>query len=181
MQRKKVVNPELKERLNDFEIPINDGVNYLIGLYFDHVASVFPVKLRKQVASTKIFSYKNKTIEWKVPLFVDVDMNNSSWINDEYRALFKDINKERAGPKRAVEERMLLFMANNLSYTKEDILDATRLYVQSLSSPEYIKSAHYFIYKGTGKSKTSMLEMWLERLEDVSVSTQKGNDNSIKE
>jgi len=173
------INPEIEERLEDFEIPVKDGVNYLLGVYFDSIASTFPVKLKKQVGITKIFTGSQKNLEWKIPLFISEEDEDRNWILDEYRQMFKDIRKDRAGPKKSVEKRMLLFMSNNPTVTGEDILLATKNYLQSLSDSKYLTSAHYFISKGSGTNKVSLLEQWLE--ETIEEESYYDEDNKTEE
>ena len=157
------INPEIEERLEDFEIPVKDGVNYLLGVYFNSIASTYPLKLKKQVGITKIFTGSQKKLEWKIPLFISGEDEESNWVLNEYRQLFKDIRPDRAGPKRSVEKRMHLFRSSNPMLTSEDILLATKNYLQNLSDPKYLTSAHYFISKGSGTNKVSLLEQWLEK------------------
>lgn len=77
------------------------------------------------------------------PVSTDVD----SWI-DDYRMLFKNTKTGAMGDRMGVLDRMKRFTASNPSYTKEDILKATSMYVQSQAPTyRYLQRADYFIGK----------------------------------
>ena len=162
-----IINPKIKDRLEEFEIPVNDGVNYLLGVYFDSIASTYSLKLKKQIGITKIFTGSSKELEWNIPLLVEeTRIEGRSWILDEYREAFKDVRPDRAGPSKDVRNRMLKFMYKHPTISGEEIMTATHAYLQSLSDPTYVTSAHYFIVKGTGSNRVSLLEQWLEKVQE---------------
>jgi hypothetical protein len=59
--------------------------------------------------------------------------------------------------------RMKLFFSENPHVRKEDVLEATTLYLRNVES-QYVKTAERFIYDGQGNYKMSMLSQWVDRV-----------------
>jgi len=154
------INPEIKEILREFNIPVNDGIAYLLSVYYDVKPSYTPIILVQKIQITRIIvlDEKTKTIEWKTPLFEN-QVTAFSWVKDEYCALFQAIGK--APYASASTSRMKKFFANNPSVRKDDIIGATKMYIRSTDA-YYARLPHYFISKGSGADRISDLELWLE-------------------
>lgn len=159
------INPEIKERIQEVGIPVKDGVAYLLGVYFDTVPSTTSSVLVKQMGVTKILGLdENKQLIWNIPLFSDTSPDAKwLWVINEYREMFKRVNSQRSGPKKSCIARMKKFFKENPDVRKEEVLMATKGYIKSLTDSQYITSAHYFIYKGTGANSVSGLEDWIEK------------------
>ena len=69
------------------------------------------------------------------------------------------------GSPGACKEKMLRWMGENPNYTKEDILKAAKIYINSLNNYQYLQAAHYFIYKKDGKEEDSRLSAFIEEKE----------------
>ena len=58
---------------------------------------------------------------------------------------------------------MKAFFIDNPEIRKEDVIGATKMYIQNLDNPKYLITSHYFITKGLGKDRVSQLEEWVEK------------------
>jgi|688.fasta_scaffold66510_8 hypothetical protein len=105
---------------------------------------------------------------------IEVDL---SWI-DEYRNMFKEKNPVKVGTKLNVVNKMKIFL-QKFNYTKEDVLGATKLYLDNL--PGYgdreMSSADYFISFQSSSADTftgqkevrHLLLKWIEIYKDGSM------------
>jgi len=84
---------------------------------------------------------------------------------EEYRKLWKGLKPGSMGSENACKEKMIRWMGENPNYTKEDILKAARIYINSLNNYQYLQAAHYFIYKKDGKEEDSRLSAFIEEKE----------------
>ena len=84
---------------------------------------------------------------------------------EEYRKLWKGLKLGSMGSPMACKEKMLRWMGENPNYTKEDILKAAKIYINSLNNYQYLQAAHYFIYKKDGKEEDSRLSAFIEEKE----------------
>lgn len=157
------VNSEIKEKLKAKSIPINDGLAYLVCLYYNIDPSYIPSELKRKVLASGIISkdYSSDTIEWRINLFQETE-NGFEWIS-EWMNLFKAVNPERRGIRADVLKRMKKFFANNPSVRKDDIFKATEMYLESVENPKYCKKSHKFIYEIDG---SSMLLDYIESIEE---------------
>ena len=64
---------------------------------------------------------------------------------EEYRNLWKGLKVGSMGSPMACKEKMLRWMGENPNYSKEDILKAAKIYINSLNNYQYLQAAHYFI------------------------------------
>lgn len=175
---KSQINPEIIKVLSDFNIPIDDGLLVLISLQLNLHCSFIPPVLMQKIRVTNIFSILGssasdlKTV-WNIPFFInneEIKVKESLQENDfisTFMSLFSERNKTRRGVRAEVVVRMSTFM---LEYPceKEEILEATRKYLSTVTDATYVKKSHKFIYDGQGKWKTSELKNWIEvlRLDD---------------
>ena len=84
---------------------------------------------------------------------------------EEYRSLWKGLKVGSMGSPMACKEKMLRWMGENPNYSKEDIIKAARIYINSLNNYQYLQAAHYFIYKKDGKEEDSRLSAFVEEKE----------------
>lgn len=154
----------------------NKGVNgdraklYLLGLYFKLDVSDIPETVRTQVNALGIVEVEYRdnssvyyTTKWKVPLFNEEKNEAFAWV-EGFRQAFSRINPDRKGTKSAVTSRMKKFFAEHPEVRMEDVKAATEAYLTTVNDPQYLKSAHKFIYEGTGFARVSMLEQYLEKV-----------------
>lgn len=84
---------------------------------------------------------------------------------EEYRNLWKGLKPGSMGSPIACREKMERWMKENPNYSKEDILKAAKIYINSLNNYQYLQAAHYFIYKKDGKEEDSRLSAFIEEKE----------------
>lgn len=170
------VNSEIRDILSRNLIPIQDGISYLLCLYYGTVPSFIPQELERRVLATNIVTkdYKSDDLKWNVGLFEEQE-TGFEWIG-EWMDLFKAINPERRGTKADVLRRMKRFFVNNPSIRKEEVFEATNNYLSSVSDPIYCKKSHKFIYEIDG---TSMLLDFVQNIETKKNNKISENDEFI--
>ena len=106
--------------------------------------------------------YKEKKIIKKSNRVINEGFNE---FIEEYRNLWKGLKVGSMGSPMACKDKMLRWMGENPNYSKEDILKAARIYINSLNNYQYLQAAHYFIYKKDGKEEDSRLSAFVEERE----------------
>ena len=81
------------------------------------------------------------------------------WVYD-YMELFSKRNDRRTGDYNEVKGRMKEFMENNKDVSKEDVMEATKLYL-SERNYKYVSASFYFIYD---KKKESKLRKYISKI-----------------
>lgn len=164
------INSEILQSLRAYKINTQEAQLYLLGVYFGLETGYISEKTRKQVNALGIVNreYRDNSstphrITWKVPLFNEEKSETFAW-TEGFREAFGRVNPERKGTKSAVSSRMKKFFAEHPEVRMEDVKAATEDYLATVSDPQYLKSAHKFIYDGAGVSRVSMLEQYLEKI-----------------
>jgi hypothetical protein len=172
------INAQIYSILESCNINTDDGLAYLIGVYYGLRPSYIPIELLRRMNLTGILGISpDKEIQWNFPLFETVAQEKWDWVK-EWNNEFGQKNKARQGSSTAVISRMKAFFADNPDVRKEDVIGATQMYFSTVSSPEYLTSSHYFIYKGVGKDRVSALELWVDRYrESIKNIPQEGNND----
>lgn len=162
-----LLNPEINPILTSFNIPVADGLAYLLSIYYDVKPSYTPIELVEKMNRTRILvlDEKSKTLTWVVPLFEE-QITGYEWVG-EWIEGFAAINKERKGTYKNVVSRMKKFFVANPSIRQDDVMEATRLYFRTVINPKYLKSADKFIYEGQGAEKISLLLQWVEQYKSM--------------
>jgi hypothetical protein len=158
------INSQIKTSLQEFGIPVDDGIAYLLSVYFECRPSYTPSLLIQRVNLTNILGIdENRDLKWNIPLFEEMSTAGKwEWVKDWVDS-FGNINKLRRGNVKTATTRMKAFFAENPDVRKEEIIGATQMYFRSLSSSEYLTTSHYFIFKDKGKDRVSPLEEWIEK------------------
>jgi hypothetical protein len=118
----------------------------------------------------------NREVIWHIPLFTDGDaVDKWKWVL-EWNLEFKRINTKRVAVGRDAITRMKAFFADNPDVRKEEVIEATKMYFKTLTSPDYLISSHYFISKGVGRDRTSALLGWIEKYREA-ISDTSANDS----
>jgi len=173
------INPQIKAVLREFNIPVEDGIAYLLSIFFNCRPSYTPPLLVQRMNITNILGINaNREVIWHIPLFEQDSQDKWQWVLD-WNAEFKRINKLRKGPDKDVITRMKAFFADNPDIRKEEVIAATDLYFKSLSSAEYLISSHYFISKGVGRDRVSALYGWVEKYREAISDTSANNIDDI--
>lgn len=179
MSRKKITlnfNSEIRNIFNNNSISVHDGLSYLLCLYYGTDPSYIPKELERKVLATNIVTkdYENDEIKWNIDLFEETE-SGFEWISD-WMDLFKNVNPERRGVKADVLRRMKKFFVNNPSIRKEQVLEATKMYLKTVDNPTYCKKSHKFIYEQDG---SSMLLDFVERIDSNRAAIQNKFDDII--
>lgn len=176
MSRSIDINPEIIEVLKSNKIRVADGVSALVLMYHNLKPTYLDKSLTDTLFTTGLvsFDYTSNSFSWKYPLYENSHEDNYDWIGD-WMDLFKKSNPERRGTKAAVVKRMKDFFANNPKYTVENVFNATRQYLRSVTDPKYVKTSHKFIKEQDGSSKL------LEQLEVMSTSSIRVGDGSFND
>lgn len=154
------INQEILYTLDEYNISHDDAIPVLLSMYYGLNPSYIPDLLIKKIFLSRIVENLNGSLIWNIALFEDM-INKFEWVK-EYRNAFRKINKERGGTLKACIDRFKKFLFENPDVTIDEIRDATKLYLKSVTNPEYLISAHYFISKGKGVDKVNSLEAWIE-------------------
>lgn len=176
MSRTIDINPVIIDVLKSNRIRVVDGISGLVLMYHGLKPTFLDKSLTNKLFKSGLVSmdYTNKTFTWKYPLYENTEENNYDWVV-EWMDLFKKSNPERRGTKAAVMKRMKEFFANNPKYTVENVFNATRQYLRSVTDPKYVKTSHKFIKEQDGSSKL------LEQLEVMSISPIRVGDGSFND
>lgn len=161
------INPDLKRIFREHNINYDEGILYLLSLYFGIVIpeSKFEQTI-KQINFIKVVerNYKSDSNDliWNVPLFESQNLL-WDWVI-EYREMFRRIRKDRGGTLDSCLVRMKKFFAENPEVRKEDVIEATKMYLRTVTDPAYLTGADYFITKDKGIDAKSKLMLYLEIL-----------------
>ena len=178
------INQQIRDLLDSFGINQEDGVSYLLSVYFECRPSYTPTILVQKINATNILGIgASRELVWNIPLFVSSVETDGKWDWVKlWNKSFGDINPKRKGTDKDCIIRMKKFFSENPEVRKEDVVNATQMYFSSLTDRQYLISSHYFIYKGVGRDKLSALAGWVERyqqeMSEAPEST--GDDLSIK-
>jgi len=164
------INEEIKEVLRNFNIPIDDGLSYLLSVFHDVRPSYTPFALVEKINRTGILKLDDThTIKWMIPLFEEnIEVEGFEWVKD-WLQMFYRLDKKKAGNLKETVSRMKkFFMMNiNMFITKEEVMQATEMYIKTVNNSTYLITAKYFIAKGVGSDKTSALLDWVGRLREA--------------
>ena len=180
------INQQIRDLLDSFGINQEDGLSYLLSVYFECRPSYTPTILIQKLNATNILGIgASRELIWNIPLFVaSVEADGKwDWVK-AWNQSFGDINPKRKGSDKDCIIRMKKFFAENPEVRKEDVIGATKLYFNSLSSRDYLTSSHYFIVKGSirNRDRVSALEIWVQRYQQEMLEAPEstGDDLSIK-
>ena len=156
------INTEIKSILQECGVGVEDGMSYLLMVYFGYKPSFVPEVLKTKVNATGIyFMDKNNSLQWKIPLFSDQE-TAFDWVKSEYVQLFVDAHPDKRGNGNSSVRLMKAFFASNPDVRKEEVIEATKMYMRN-NNPQFIRQSHYFISKGKGANKIEELKDWIEK------------------
>lgn len=156
------INEELYPILTEFKIVREDGIAYLLMKYFGCKPTFVPDDLITKMNMTGIYYVDNSnSLQWRMPLFND-QQTAFDWVKNEYVQLFVDANPEKRGNGNSSVRLMKQFFANNPDVRKEEVIEATKMYIRNTDS-RFIRLSHYFISKGKGLNKIEELKDWIEK------------------
>lgn len=172
------INSAIKTILEENGINYQDGVTYLLCIYFDVYPSFIPEHIKRLVNSTKIVIVTEEDVTWEIPLFSSqVSTQYFDWVVTEYLEYFKEIGK--GSHSRECIKRMKKFFATYPDVRKEEVLEATVMYLQN-TNKNFVRHPHYFIFKGSGYSMTSDLYAWVETYrEEIKTQTERSEERKL--
>ena len=165
------INSRILEILEEVRIRKDDGICYLLSLFYGYKPDYIPELLKQKMNITKIVVEEHGSLRWNVPLFEEQE-TAFDWVKTEYVELFRDSGK--ASHSREAITRMKKLFAKNPDIRKEDVIKATEMYLYNTES-KYVRYPHYFIEKGTGAEKTNDILEWIDKCK----LTQQSNNQTI--
>lgn len=82
----------------------------------------------------------------------------------QYRNLFKGLKPGSMGYAKGVSQKMSRFFTENPETTEEEVINATRKYLDSLNNYQYLQQADYFIYKKDANGESSRLSAYIDEI-----------------
>lgn len=152
------INSEILTTLEEFKIRREDGIPYLLSLYFGYNPTYIPDDIKLKVNLSKIVEADKAGFKWNIPLFEGQEIA-FEWVKTEYVELFRPYGK--ATNVREATERMKRLFAKNPDIRKEEVLGATELYLFNESN--FARLPHYFIEKGKGGERTQDILDWIDK------------------
>lgn len=171
-------NEVIIETLKDYKIPLNNGLAYLLCVYYDVKPDFIPDSLKSQVLTSGIFTTDSKnSITWRIPLFKDgkSEEENYEWVKGWVQS-FKDKNNNIPRPYTECVRRFKKFFRTYPNYTVEDVKKATEAYFKSVNDYSFLKWPHYFI----SKDGHSMLLDYLNEIKEQKEEIRTSLSNTMK-
>jgi hypothetical protein len=76
---------------------------------------------------------------------------------------------------------MKRFFAENPEIRKEDVIEATKMYIRETNDHTYLRLPHYFIFKGVGLNRISDLSFWIDKYKETNqISQERSLDKIIR-
>lgn len=174
-----IFNSEIREILGETSIKYDDGMSFLLSLYYGINPTYMPDNLKLRMLNLGIFEISDKEgVIWKVPLFEE-QVKGFEWVV-EYRDAFKRLNPDRAGDLNSCITRFKRFLAKYPEYRVEDIKDAVNAYFRSVTNSKYLMKSHKFIFEGHINTGSSELLTWLERIKENSSDGRSSSSNTMQ-
>ena len=162
-----IINPALKDILRKADIFEQDGIMLLIATYFGLSPSYlkdetnYYHQIWNKILTLNIFTvdYSTDTLEWKIPVFGTETLVtfDDEWVKT-FMNKFKEVNPERRGDKSAVIKNLKRLIREYPLLTKEKIIEVTDYYFSTLSSAQFCKKSHKFLYDINGSVFIETLE-----------------------
>lgn len=125
----------------------------------------------KPVPTEKTIQKINKKSVLRVQKAKKLNLVSDTFV-DRYRNLFKGLKPGSMGYRQAVVDKLNRFMMDNRNVTEEQIIKATKRYLDSQDNYNFLQQADYFIYKReSGGSESSRLSIFIEELSNDNNST----------
>jgi len=164
------INEKIIQTLEEQNIGLNTGLLCLLGIYHNvdfeplyDACNIITVAV-KQLNASGIYEYDMKTnsIKWHIPLFDNDDIKDDGWEwVYEYQNLFRLMRKDAASTFDNVKKKMIKFFQENPSVRADDVMKATKAYLDTINDVRYLQRADYFIKKN-GPDPQSRLKEYLE-------------------
>lgn len=159
------INDKILEILKIHNIKKDDGISYLISLYYQLNPTFIPENIKEKIIKSKIITFDKKNIIFNIKLFENTE-NHFDWVKTEYIPLFKNKNKTKGGKVRESTIRMKSLFSNYPEIRKNDVIEATKFYLKCTEA-DFIRFPHYFIQKGVGVEKTNDILDWIDKVKEL--------------
>ena len=174
------INKEILDKLNEYQIPIEEAMGFLIPLFYGYEPNFIPDDIKMQVLATNIISYEIGTdiLQWQFPLFINENLSDPfDWVKTEYCKLFREINPSCPLMAEEAKKRMIKLFKEQPHIRKQDVIETTKMYLMNTNS-QFIGEPHYFIEKGTGAGKTQKILSWYEKYQEANKDNNESTHNS---
>lgn len=107
-------------------------------------------------------NYKNKKVIKKSSRSVNEGFEE---FITEYRNLWKGLKVGSMGSHNSCSDKLSRWLKENPQYSKEDVLKAAKIYINSLDNYQYLQQADYFVYKKDTYGESSRLSSFIDETE----------------
>ncbi|MDB4285869.1 hypothetical protein N9933_01045 [bacterium] len=157
-----IVNEELKSVLKGADVSFDNALLYLLSLYHELNPTCIPNEVKIKVHALNIVAMSTHGLVWYVPLF-ETQSTDYGWVENEYLALFEPYGTHKQHKVECLKRMKKFFYEYFGTYNKEQVLGATKLYVQNgVRTGGYIRLPHYFITKGRGDNRIQDIITWID-------------------
>jgi hypothetical protein len=105
----------------------------------------------RSIKEKKIIKRSDRAINQELEDFVE-----------EYRNLWKGLKPGSMGSLNGCKEKLIRWMKENPNYSKENILNAAKIYLNTLENYKFLQQADYFIYKKDVYGESSRLSAFID-------------------
>jgi len=160
------INKEIIRILSEEDI-LDEGLLYLLSVYHN-IKYDFNEIIVNKVNNLNFFekNYDTNEIIWNINLYGD---NITQDFIEQYRSLFIQIDTSLRGDRKTIIKKFKKFFLEYPQYSKQDILDAAKLYLEDCLYKgyhiKYIQNANYFIEKQRNPTGSKLLT-YLEILKE---------------
>ncbi len=175
-----LLNKNIYELLKKSNINLDEAILYLLSLHFEIRNDCISDQVKSKVHSIGIVKQTSTGLQWTLPLFEGAE-TAFEWVKTEYIPLFTAANREKGGHVKESTIRMKRFFAENPEIRKEDVIEATKMYIRETNDHTYLRLPHYFIFKGVGLDRVSDLNFWVYKYKKTNqISQERSFDKIIR-
>ncbi len=175
-----LLNKNIYELLKKSNINLDEAILYLLSLHFEIRNDCISDQVKSKVHSIGIVKQTSTGLQWALPLFEGAE-TTFEWVKTEYIPLFTAANREKGGHVKESTIRMKRFFAENPEIRKEDVIEATKMYIRETNDHTYLRLPHYFIFKGVGLDRISDLSFWVDKYKETNqISQERSLDKIIR-
>lgn len=164
----------LKLNHNEIDLDINDNVlnslqnKQFIKIVKDNEENVTIIREKSKLLIDFLLieglnsNYKDKKITKKSSRSINEGFEE---FITEYRMLWKGLKVGSMGSHNSCFDKLSRWLKENTQYSKEDVLKAAKIYINSLDNYQYLQQADYFIYKKDAHGESSRLSAFIDETE----------------
>lgn len=164
----------LKLNHNEIDLDINDNVlnslqnKQFIKIVKDNEENVTIIREKSKLLIDFLLieglnsNYKDKKVTKKSSRSISEGFEE---FITEYRSLWKGLKVGSMGSHNSCSDKLSRWLKENPQYSKEDVLKAAKIYINSLDNYQYLQQADYFIYKKDAHGESSRLSAFIDETE----------------